>query len=1183
MAGTLQINNANLDRLQQLAQQAGSSVDAVLERLLDQTTPAQFNPYFYLNAAPSAIVVVDISQPNQPAVYVNHAFERETGYACSEIIGQNLNILQRDDRDQPAVQAMREAVKNRQSCTVVLRNYRKDGTLFWNEMRLAPLADEQGKITRYLSIQNDVTARVQAQEALLRSEELYRLLTDNLREAITLHTPDGRITFASPVNELVSGYTATEMMGMTIADLAEAVHPDDLQKIRENFHAKLRLGVPVERFEYRMRHKDGRYIWVEHTAVPFLNAQGEVEQFLSTTRDISERKEAERRLLNNQYFITRLMQALPNFIYVYDFVENRNVFANAGLTKLLGYTPEELQAMGSNALPTLVHPDDQNACMEGIRRVRTAQDDSYYYTTTYRLKHKDGSLRWIQDQGVIFKRADDGTVEQILGSVTDITDRIEAQNALETSKARYKLLTELISDYAMTTRVEADGALVFEWIAGGFENITGYDPETALGWPPAELRHPDDMERVNAEVARTMQGETTTSEYRIRHKDGDYRWIRVLRKPIWDDVQQRVVRFHSAVTDITERKRIEEELRRSEEMYRLIAENTSDGIVVWDEAKGQITYASSAYNRHWRREADSTTGFTLTDIRSYMHPDDVDGIFQRIYQAIDHHEDSLTYIYRGRYTEAQYAWKEDHTRFVYDDDGNFIRAYIISRDITARKTVEDALLHSQAMMRDVLSSVQDIVYALTLPELDVLYMSDAAETITGYPVAEFFERKELWSEFIHPDDLIQVQGGEGRVIEQGHADWVYRVIRRDGEIRRVHNRAWLVRDDEGRPSRLTGIITDITEHRRTQALVELQKAALESAANAIVITDDDLRIEWVNPAFTRMTGYTIEEAHNKNLHDLVKSGQHDEAFYADIWNTITSGNVWQGQLINRRQDGTVYTEEQTITPVYNNEREISHFVAIKQDVTERERHQQFILEYEGLKARFQKEQQQHMLIQQTIAALSHDIRTPLNVIATTKDILSRHFHKLSDDRRQEKLDSIGRQLQYAVELLDDTVNVVKSNLNHRVFRPAPVHLAALCRVSVEEVNNVHEKTHSLHFVNLAGIDTVSVDEILVSRILVNLLSNAIKYSPDGGEIRLELDRREDWLLLRVVDHGIGIHPDDLPHIFDPFYRSPHVEGIGGTGLGLSIVKDCVDRHQGQVKVESIAGQGSAFTVELPLM
>ncbi|MDX2161624.1 MAG: HAMP domain-containing sensor histidine kinase [bacterium] len=241
------------------------------------------------------------------------------------------------------------------------------------------------------------------------------------------------------------------------------------------------------------------------------------------------------------------------------------------------------------------------------------------------------------------------------------------------------------------------------------------------------------------------------------------------------------------------------------------------------------------------------------------------------------------------------------------------------------------------------------------------------------------------------------------------------------------------------------------------------------------------------------------------------------------------------------------------------------------------------LEHERLKVRFQQEQAQNALVQRVISALSHDLRTPLTAISTARDLLSTYFDRLTPERRLEKLDSIGREVQFALELLEDTVNMARGNLTDVTFRPVPVNLAALCQVSVEEVQSATQTPNRLLFVNVSGLESAVVDDVLVSRILLNLLTNAVKYSPPHTDVRLELDQHNEWIVLRVVDHGVGIPEADLPHIFEPFYRAAGVmDAVSGTGLGLSIVKDCVTRHQGRVRVDSTVGQGTTFTVELPL-
>lgn len=615
-----------------------------------------------------------------------------------------------------------------------------------------------------------------------------------------------------------------------------------------------------------------------------------------------------------------------------------------------------------------------------------------------------------------------------------------------------------------------------------------------------------------------------------------------------------------------------------ESLYRLIIENSHDPISL-HSLDGGYTYANPIHAEVLGYTVDELMVMPAEHAMGMIHPEDL-MVALPVYQRVINGESVTRAEFRMVRKDGATVWVLLTAVPIRNEQGQVTQIMGMTRDITDRKRTEAALLHSETLMREVLDSVEDVVWSITIPDSKPLYVSSAVQTITGRSIEEFYTGAPIWRKVVHPQHADALDEIEREVAATGWSEREFPILRPDGETRWVSVRAWLVRDADGQPQRIVGIASDVTDERKTQELLELRYSALEATANAIMIADRKGYIQWVNPAFTRMTGYSLEEARGKNPNALVRSGFYDDEFYSVMWDTILSGQVWIGRLTNRRKDGTLYTEEQTITPVRNSAGEITHFIAVKQDVTERERTEQLLLEHERLKSRFRREQEQNFLIVRTISALSHDLRTPLSVISVAKDILSRYFDRLSLEVRQQKLDSIGRQLQYALELLDDTVGLVNSNLNHRIFHPALVNLDALCQISVDEISET-SLGHTLKFLNVGGVKTATVDEILLSRILLNLLTNAIKYSPQGGEVRLELDATPDRLVLRVIDHGLGIDPDDVAHIFEPFYRAASVKAIKGTGLGLSIVKDCVDRHNGAIRVESVVGQGTTFIVELP--
>ncbi len=369
---------------------------------------------------------------------------------------------------------------------------------------------------------------------------------------------------------------------------------------------------------------------------------------------------------------------------------------------------------------------------------------------------------------------------------------------------------------------------------------------------------------------------------------------------------------------------------------------------------------------------------------------------------------------------------------------------------------------------------------------------------------------------------------------------------------------------------------------RYKMLTELMS---DYAASIYVNADMSFNVEWVVGAFARITGYTPDE--RPDWSTLVLIHPDDEArVNVDLQRTL-AGEPSTSEYRIRHKSGVYRWIHVQRQPVWDAEagRVVRFFSAVK-DITEQKQADNIKIEQERLKARLQKEKELNTLIQRAVSSLAHDIRTPLAVIKSSRDILSRYFDRMDEDKRREKLATIDRQLAYVIQLMDDLSMEVQSGLSYRHFQPSAVNIVTLCLLSVEEIRDVNDAAPTLTFVNRTHIESIEADETLITRILLNLLSNAVKYSASNGTIRLELDQQDDdWLIIRVADDGIGINAEDLPHIFEPFYRvrSAAVMKVGGTGLGLSIVKDCVERHKGEIRVESEPGRGTTITVMLPII
>jgi PAS domain S-box-containing protein len=378
-----------------------------------------------------------------------------------------------------------------------------------------------------------------------------------------------------------------------------------------------------------------------------------------------------------------------------------------------------------------------------------------------------------------------------------------------------------------------------------------------------------------------------------------------------------------SVLDITESTRISTALRESEEHFRSLIEHSLDLVAIVN-ADGTYRYASPSHRFACGFTPDELLGRNAFD---FVHPDDAKRVRQAIAEALPHSRATGIGEYRFRHKDGSWRYVEAAARNLLDDP--VVHGLLVNaRDVTKRKQAEKALRESEQRYQALVRTTTDGFVVLDAHGR----LIDAND---AYCAAVGRSREALRSMHIRELECVetpeQTRDRLAEVRSRGWARFETQHRHADGSAIDVEVSAVFLADQEI----FCSFIRDITERQRAAAHMALQSTALEAAANAIVITDRNGTILWVNPAFTRLTGYTAEEAMGQNPR-LLKSGLQEPSFYARLWETISSGHVWSEQVLNRRKDGTLYTEEMTITPVRSNGA-ISHFIAIKQDVTDRRR------------------------------------------------------------------------------------------------------------------------------------------------------------------------------------------------------------------------------------------------------
>ena len=529
-----------------------------------------------IDANPFSTILVDARADDHPIVYVNETFTRDTGYTLAEVQGRNPRFLQGDDTDQPGLEIIRTALDSQTGCTATVRNYRKDGTLFYNEIRITPLYDANGELAYFLGVQDDVTERVQQREELARNEALFRMMTEESDDIIAVHKPDGTSIYSNPsVKRLLYLPPGT--------DPRTIIHPDYREKAAQ-LTLKVLNGASIAREELRYRRGDDTYLWVSAYAKPILDDDGNVVQILAVSRDISERKEAEQRLHETQRFLEAVVNTAPSFIYIYDVIENSNVYSNHALTKMLGYTPQELKAFGENAIPALIHPDDVQQVCDNIAMLDDPDyDNTQNWYLVYRIKHKDGSWRWLQDQGCIFNRTEDGRAREILGAMVDVTEAKWLEQALRESEAKYRSIFETMSDgvvvHASDGHITAANPAAASILRLSIDDIIGRTSHDAYWNAIYEDGSPFPGEQHPAMVTLRTGEPQTAVVMGLKVTDGvtETTWILINSRRLQYGLAAEgvVVTF----SDITARKRHEQERLRlalEKERLRLLADFIRD-------------------------------------------------------------------------------------------------------------------------------------------------------------------------------------------------------------------------------------------------------------------------------------------------------------------------------------------------------------------------------------------------------------------------------------------------------------------------------------------------------------------------------------------------------------------------------------------------------------------------------
>lgn len=804
-------------------------------------------------------------------------------------------------------------------------------------------------------------------------------------------------------------------------------------------------------------------------------------------------------------------------------------------------------------------------------------------------------------------RDDAGRVIGVIGISRDITERKEAEAALVASEQRLRFLSESIPHMIWSAR--PDGYI--DYFNQRCLDYTGAKHGQMAGWDWLPLVHPDDRAAtIERWAAALRDGSEYKIDYRLRHgQTGQWRWHRGHAMPM-RDAEGRILRWYGTCTDIDAQKRVEEELRESEQRLKRAQEIAHLGSWELDLLSNRLTWSDEVYRIFGLQPQEFAA--TYEAFLEAVHPEDrlaVDAAYSgSLREGRDRYEIEHRVVRKGTGEVRTVHEKCEHIR---DGSGRIIRSVGMVHDITERKATEIALRASEERYRFLMESVPQMVWSCD-PEGQNVDVNSRWEQYTGQPAEQASSR---WVEVVHPEDRPRMSKCWMQALASGEKFECEHRVRRvsDGGYRWHLAQALPMKDEQGRVIGWVGTSTDIHDLKMAQERAETAAAARREGEAEMLRLNRQLQRKLTElETIFEIVPIGIAVAEDAECHVIHGNRTYSQMLGAPLGANLSKTNPESGPLLRyrflrdgrelapdelplqraaatgtavanvtfdvERTDGSVLRLVGNAAPLVAADGTTTGVIGAFWDIEDFRRAEE--------RLRMEKDAAVSASIAKDrfLATLSHELRNPLgtilNALQVTEEISTCQDCPVRDHRR-----IIARQTRHLARLVDDLLDVSRVAAGKITLKRETVDLTRVVRHSVEACHLAFEERRQQITLHLPAEPLlVQGDSARLEQVVLNLLSNAGKYTPSGGQVWLTAMAEGDEAVIRVRDNGIGIPPEALPRLFEPFMQVDESldRSQGGLGLGLALSRNLVQMQGGSITVSSAgADQGSEFVVRLP--